>query len=323
MGICYEPNKHEENGRQYTTEVWRFYDIQYHRICLIFTRSIMYKKVIHDDGKIELQEHFNSPMVYLDHWALNDFALDGALRKRFIELMNKKAGTFRLSLVNIAELNRQANKSQVDAILQMIDSITDCGFINVDHGEVIKKENILIANPSMISAVQNPSAEIEIVELYLMAKNYPDTWHVSDVIRAALNESLSNETRKNNIDFMNKVKPLIEQGRYDKQLLEKTKKIFLKLKARGPRYQAATRELADMAINFVLKNITMKMAEYSEWQDIFHVIVPVSYCDLVLIDCRWKTFISQTGFVYPQIAKVFDKSAMDDFFQTVENWNTN
>ena len=93
----------------------------------------MYKIIIRNDGKIELQEHFNSPMVYLDHWALNDIALDASLQQRFISVMNEKGGTFRLSLVNIAELTNQADKSQINAILEMINEIEDCGFINVDH----------------------------------------------------------------------------------------------------------------------------------------------------------------------------------------------
>jgi hypothetical protein len=280
----------------------------------------MYKKVIRDDGKIELQEHFNSPMVYLDHWALNDLALDGTLRKRFVELMNKKGGTLRLSFVNIAELNKQADKSQVDAILQMIDSITDCGFINVDHNEVIAKENSLIVYPSSIAVVQNPSAEIKIVEFYLMAKNYPDTWNVSDVIRTALSEALTEDLEKSNIQFLQKTQTLLKKGRGDNKSLDRASKGFKTLKRRRPQYQTATRELVQMAVQFVFKNTTMKMTEYSEWQDIFHVIVPVSYCDLVLIDRRWRTFIAQTGFSYHQIAKVFDKSSLEDFFTTLESW---
>ena len=62
----------------------------------------------------------------------------------------------------------------------------------------------------------------------------------------------------------------------------------------------------------------MKMNKHSEWMDLFHVIVPVAYCDVVLIDKRWKTFIAQTGFSCPQIAKVFDNSLLNDFFLQIE-----
>jgi hypothetical protein len=280
----------------------------------------MYKKIDYGDNKIELQEHFNSPMVYLDHWALNDLSLNSILRNRFVKLMNEKAGTFRLSLVNIAELINQSDKSQVNSILDMIDSITDCGFINVDHNEVIKKENILIADPLSISVVQNPSAEIEIVKIYLMAHNYPDRWHVSDVIRSALSESPSKYLNESNIDFLQHIQRVIKKCRTDEKCLKRALNRFRTLKTKGPQYEAPTRELLQMAIDFVVRNTGMKMLKYSEWQDLFHVIVPVSYCDLVLIDRRWQTFISQTGFSYLKIAKVFDKSSLENFFETIENW---
>jgi hypothetical protein len=69
-----------------------------------------------------------------------------------------------------------------------------------------------------------------------------------------------------------------------------------------------------------MTNKEMKMARYSEWTDLFHVVVPVSYCDVVMIDKRWKAFIMQTCFSHPQIAKVFDKKSLDEFFQTIETW---
>ncbi len=280
----------------------------------------MYKKIVHRDNKIELQEHFSCPTVYLDHWALNDLSLDVTLRNRFVTLMNEKAGTFRISLVNIAELKKQADESQVNSILDMINKITDCGFINVDTDEVIKKENALITEPSLKSVVHNPSAEVKIIEIYLMEYNNPDKWHISEIIRSTLNELPAKHQTKNNIGFLQDMQRLLKTIRNDKKYLERASNRFKTLKTQGPQYQTATREMLQMAIDFVIRNRDMKMSEYSEWEDLFHVIVPVSYCDLVLIDKRWKTFISQTGFSYPKIAKVFDKTSLENFFQTIENW---
>ena len=73
----------------------------------------MYKRIDHEDKKIEIQEHFRSPMVYLDHWALNDLSLNPNLRDRFIRTVNDKGGTLRLSVVNMTELSKQADKHQV------------------------------------------------------------------------------------------------------------------------------------------------------------------------------------------------------------------
>ena len=277
----------------------------------------MYKGIDHGNGKIEIQEHFRSPMVYLDHWALNDLSLDDELRDRFIGLMARKGGTLRLSVFNIVELSRQADVSQVNSILDMIDRIPDCGLINIDPREVIEKENMLISDKSLRL---NPSAEIDIIVAHVMAQNYPTKWHVSDIIRKVIPELPSKHLSESNAEFLKAMERLLGIGRDDQDHLRRASKRFKKLKSCGPKYQAATREIVAMAIDFVMTNKRMKMAQYSEWMDLFHVVVPVSYCDLVLIDKRWKSFISQTGFSYPDIAMVFDKKSAEEFFQTIEGW---
>jgi len=57
-----------------------------------------------------------------------------------------------------------------------------------------------------------------------------------------------------------------------------------------------------------------------EWHDIFQTIVPVAYCDFVLIDKRWKNFIKSTGLNYPQIAKVYKQRDLSEFLKDLENW---
>jgi hypothetical protein len=131
----------------------------------------MYKRIEIGNGQIEIQEHFRSPMVYLDHWALNDLSLNTTYRDRFINVMNERAGTLRLSVVNMIEISKQGDKNQVKSILDMLRDVEDCGLINMDPHQVIQKENTLISNPSSIVAVKNPSAEIEIVAAYLVARN--------------------------------------------------------------------------------------------------------------------------------------------------------
>jgi hypothetical protein len=282
----------------------------------------MYKRIELGNGQIEIQEHFRSPMVYLDHWALNDLSLNTTYRDRFISIMNERAGTLRLSVVNMVEISKQGDKNQVKSILDMLRDIEDCGLINVDPHQVIQKENILISNPSSIVTVKNPSAEVEIVRAHLLAHNRPATWHVADIIATAVSESPSKHMLESNRRFLTDMVRLLEKGRSDPGYLKKASDRFKRLKLQGPKYQTPTRELLVMTLDFVVRNSKMKMADYSEWQDLFHVIVPVSYCDIVMIDRRWKAFISQTGFSYPKIARVFDRRSLERFFQTIEHWDS-
>jgi len=280
----------------------------------------MYERIDHGNGQIEIREHFRSPMVYLDHWALNDFSLDKVLRNKFVDVMNAKGGTFRLSVFNIIELSKQADSSQVEAILSMINSIPDCGLINIDPKVVITKENAIISDPSFIFEVKNPSAEVEIVAAHIMAHNYPNEWHVSDIIRSVITELPSKTLFRSNSEFVQDMQHLLSVGRSDKDHLLKAEQRFKSFKKAGPKYERPTREIFSMSLDFVMRNSQMKMAEYSEWTDLFHVIVPVSYCDIVLVDKRWKSFITQTGYSYPDIAMAFDKKSLNEFFTAIETW---
>ena len=281
----------------------------------------MYKIIDHGNRKIEIQEHFSRPMVYLDHWALNDIALAPELRDKFISAMNTKGGTLRLSVANIAELSSQTDCGQIQCILDMIRSIEDCGLINNDPREVIKKEDILITDPKDITEVNNPSAELEIIAAYLLAQNFPSTWHVSDILKSAIDEPSSKQLYNNNDKFLADMRHLLEIGRNDPECLKRSKSRFEKLKKKGLKYECATRELFNLSLDFIVRNKNMKMDKYSEWSDIFHLIVPVAYCDIVMLDRRWIDFIKQTGFAYPHISMTFSKRSLDSLFENIENWN--
>jgi hypothetical protein len=280
----------------------------------------MYIRIDHPNHQIEIQEHFKSPMVYLDHWALNDIALDNDMNDKFVKTMNSFGGTLRLSVVNMTELTKQKDKSQIKIILDMIKKIDDCGLINIDPKVVISKENTLIANPESIFQVKNPSAEIDLVGAYLMANNYPSQWHVSEMIKSIINELPSKRLSKSNENFIYDMQRLLSIGRSDEKHLKQVKNRFNAIKQNGPNNQAATREILQMSLDFIIQNKNMKMLKYSEWNDLFHLIVPVSYCDIVLMDKRWKTFINQTGFSFPKIAMTFDNKTITDFYQKIADW---
>jgi hypothetical protein len=191
-------------------------------------------------------------------------------------------------------------------------------FTNVPYSP--KKENALITNPSLIFEVKNPSAEVEIVAAHVMAHNYPVKWHVADVIQTVIPELPTMRLSRSNSEFVRDMQRLLGVGRGDRLHLRRAEKRFKSFKKAGPRYQRPTREIYAMALDFVMRNNQMKMSEYSEWTDLFHVVVPVSYCDIVMVDKRWKAFVTQTGFSYPDIAMTFDKKTSNQFFAAIETW---
>jgi hypothetical protein len=252
-------------------------------------------------------------MVYLDHWALNDIALCDAYRRRFTSILNDRGGMLRISAYSIRELANQGDKSEIDAILSFLDEI-DIGFINIHPTEVIERENQIISGNQTVG---NPSADLEIINLYLMAMNHPQSWSIAEIVKTCL--ANTNTSSFCSEDFLTKITSATGKARSDMTTTERMKKHFNKLRAAGQQHCAATREFLKMAIAFIIINQSMKMTVIREWNDLFHVIVPVAYCDIVLVDKRWKEFIKQTGLKAPGIAHVYDKHTIEDFFKTIEN----
>lgn len=268
-----------------------------------------------DDGRNVLIEKIGQPIVYLDNWAINDIALDLTFRQRFIGLMKNRKGTLRLSVSNIVELLKQTDQNQIESILSLIDSV-DAGFINTNFQEVIARENKMLNG----EADENPSHQLDLIYVYLLAQNWPESWTISDVLRSVLENSSSEQFSESWDQFAEKMKSFLDAVRSDNKYTNKSKTRSSSTRKKGKEHDRATRELFQLGFDFVLQNPDMTMSS-NEWHDFFHSIVPVAYCDIVLLDKRWTTFVFQTKFTFPDIAFAFNRKSMDVFFNKLETFS--
>ena len=139
---------------------------------------------------------------------------------------------------------------------------------------------------------------------------------MSDVIRTVLENSSGDQMRESWDQFAIRMQSFLSSVRTDTKYMSQSKERAKTTRKKGKEYDRPTRELLRLGFNFVLQNAEMRMPS-NEWHDFFHAIVPVAYCDLVLLDKRWATFISQTGLKFPDIAFVFDKKSLEGFFSTL------
>lgn len=264
-----------------------------------------------NNGRALLVESLGRPIVYLDNWAFNDIALDASRREKFVSTMKARKGTLRLSISNLVELMKQADLQQISAILEMIDSI-DAGFINTNFVDVVTRENGILRG----EVHENPSQELGLIWAYLLAQNWPESWTMSDVIRTVLDNSSGDQMRESWDQFADRMQSFLSSVRSDPKYMSQSKERAKTTRKKGKEYDRPTRELFQLGFNFVLQNEEMKMNS-NEWHDFFHAIVPVAYCDLVLLDKRWATFISQTELKFPDVAFVFDKKSIEGFFRSL------
>lgn len=275
----------------------------------------MFIKYPLDDGRNLLREQLGQPIVYLDNWAINDIALDLSFRHRFIDIMKDRKGTLRLSVSNIVELLKQTDQNQIESILSMIDSV-DAGFINTNFEEVINLENRMLRG----EVDENPSHQLGLIYAYLLAQNWPESWTMSDVVRSVLENSSGEYFSESWDQFAEKMKSFLDVVRSDNEYTIKSKARSTSIRKKGKEYDRATRELFQLGFDFVLQNSDMTMTS-NEWHDFFHSIVPVAYCDIVLLDKRWTTFVSQTNLTFPDIAFAFGRKSIDVFFNTLQTFS--
>ncbi len=275
----------------------------------------MFTKHQLDDGRELLIEKMGRPIVYLDNWAINDISLNLSFRQRFIDIMKNRQGTLRISVSNIVELLKQTDTEQIEFILNLIDSV-DAGLINTNFQEVITIENKILVN----GVDENPSNHLDLIYIYLLAQNWPEQWSVSEFVRSVLENSSEKQFTESWDQFAKRMESFLNAVRTEKGYIEKSKTRSAATRRAGKKYDRGTRELFQLGFDFVVQNQDMTMSS-NEWHDFFHLIVPVAYCDIVLLDKRWTTFVSQTKFSYPDIAFVFNHNTMKDFFHKLQTFH--
>ena len=268
------------------------------------------------DGLKVLTEKLGRPIVYLDHWAFNEIALASAVREKFVKAMVRLKGTLRVSVYNVVELIHQTDPSQRESIVSLLDEV-DSGFIHINPQEVIQREDERLHGAGTFL---NPSSELSVLNVYYVAMNHPEIIRPSDVVNTVLSVADANDFRANDESYSAELASMLVAARASETQIAKHKARFQMLRSRAPAHETATRELVEMALCFLITNRTMKMSQFSEWRDLFHVVVPVAYCDIALIDRRWINFIKQTGMRPPAIAYTFDKRELANFFDVLEKW---
>lgn len=249
------------------------------------------------------------PTVYLDTWALFDFIGNNELADRFIQILNDLGGTLMLSMVSIIESMAIDNQEQIQNLYKFIDSI-GAAFLDFNFTRVIKKEKIYKKN--------SPAIDLGLLDSFIKIHKPEDPLKVSEIFSAYRQDLENGKVLEEN--WEKSLFPIIERARNDINALSNAKKRFRKRKENANTYKfPCTEFLWESCIDYIAINENMKMLD-KEWRDIFHTIVPASYCDFLLIDKRWLNFIKSTGLEYPQIAKVYAQRNLNEFLKDLENW---
>lgn len=275
------------------------------------------KKNINGKVRVKIDQIAIPPTVYLDTWALFDFIEDDKLSDKFIKILNNLGGTLILSIVLIIESMAIDNQEQIQNLYKFIDSIgtafLDFNFTRViDNEKKYKKDNGQFLKKS-------PAVDLELLDAFIKIHEPENPLKISEIFSAYRQDLESGKVLEEN--WEKSLFPNIERARNNANNLSDAKKRFRKRKENANTYKfPCTEFLWESCIDYIAINENMKMPD-KEWRDIFHTIVPVAYCDFVLIDKRWTNFVNASGLKNPQIARVYNHRNSNKFFEELKDWN--
>jgi hypothetical protein len=116
-----------------------------------------------------------------------------------------------------------------------------------------------------------------------------------------------------------KLSRLVDDARRDTGIVSRQKRLSQKLRSRQHRNKDVpfTRELESLCISHIVQNKNRRISD-QDWRDLCHTLVPVAYCDFVLIDKFWRNFVMSTGLKPPNIAATYSAKEVRAFFSDLE-----
>ena len=99
------------------------------------------------EGRFTVRQSFDSPTVYLDHWALMTFAEDSSLQDRFVNAISSKHGTLLVSSISLGDLSGPSDARHALGVASMLDRLmphvylTDCGHDKILERELLEPDN--------------------------------------------------------------------------------------------------------------------------------------------------------------------------------------
>ena len=270
------------------------------------------KENINGKVAVKIDQIAYPPTVYLDTWALFDFIEDDSIANKFIKILNNLGGTLMLSIMSVLESVGLKNQKQFQCLCDLIDSlgIDKVALLDFNFMRVITKEKIY----KKIS----PAIDCGLLDSFIRIHKPEKPLKVSEIF-LAYRQDLENGKVLNE-KWVEDLFPIVKRARNDINALSNAKKRFRRRKEKANTCKfPCTEFLMETCFDYITINENMKMPD-KEWRDIFHTIVPVAYCDFVLVDKKWLNFIKSTGLEYPQIAKVYAQRNLSEFLKDLESW---
>jgi len=238
-------------------------------------------KLITNEGPPVVQQSFDSPTVYFDHWAIRCFSDDSQLQDRIVNAIKNKQGTFVLSITNWAELSGPSDHRDAEAAESFLERLMPNIYLTSNTDKPMEDR----FRTTYEGDRGRPSPDIENLK------------HLGEQsIMAGTNLTLNGVVTQA-YATRDDVSPVFAKANHEIQEALRTQKadpVFVEKARRSvpdmnrPKTQVVMGELMRAWILDPIATITVN--DVVDWQ---HSIVPISYCDYVLLDGKWEQRVQE------------------------------
>ena len=239
--------------------------------------------------------------------------------------MLKNEGTILISYMNLYEVCKGKFTQYYDQILQMLDGI-DFAFSDFNAHNVIESE-AKIKRIKILQEYIEPVFPSDLMSAYIYNHDFNKMLSIPEAFNNFRYASQKEFLDSYMDDVINKLNSMTQERTENREDVLRAIKNYTGrknlIKEKGP----FTKTIWFQCLNYLVSHKKAKLRR-NDWVDIFHTIVPVAYCDFVLIDGQWRDFIEKSGLTYPKIAKVYSKKKgiennIDGFFKDIEKYIPN
>lgn len=259
------------------------------------------------------------PTVYLDHWALRRISESEPLAMRMVSALKSNHGTLALSILNLAEFAKVTDTAQAEKAESLIEAILpNVFFIEFEPFVVIKREDELLAGAPLFP----PHADMDFLLKFAQRKPKSlNPFTADDLFKVVQKSQLSKPLDDLADTIVNRIEALRDTLDVD----EDFQTIIRRLPS-GPHIQRGTRTVLRESVRSLLVDGQTRITR-NHAIDLLHTVVPIAYCDLVLLDKYWEEQIARSrsrlnrAKLSVPIAKVFSgkKGGLENFLCELES----
>ena len=272
-------------------------------------------------GSVDLKQAVTAPSVFLDLWALMDFAEDDVLRDRFVGMLKRRGGTLAVSWVLLMEFSKVASDDTRDRVVKFLEEVGDhLAFIQPLADLVVEGEDRLLAIPpdrwdrgphhdmdfvKMATLCARPPRVLDVPALFALMNDVSFVKQRAEMESVAIRATQKLEDQRLRYGGDPAFAKTIDASQTgDTPLPNPTRYVIREL------FQGLIRDQKKMSVN--------------DWLDLFHMEVAVSYLDFVLLDRSWaaragqiRSRLEKAGLL-TSYAQVFSKSTLADFWSAID-----